>query len=122
MLKLTSAAVLALFAASLIANPVEAHPTLKSAMPPAESISAAPKEIRLSFSEGVIVKLSSVELKDRAGMKIATGNLATDPKDQKQLIVPLQDLLPAGTYTVTWKVVSVDTHRVSGTYSFKVEG
>jgi len=43
-------------------------------------------------------------------------------KDQKQLIVPLQDPLPAGTYTVTWNVVSVDTHRVNGTYSFKVEG
>ena len=122
MLKITSAAVWALFAASLLANPVEAHPTLKSSMPPAESMAAAPKEIRLSFSEGVIVKLSSVELKDRAGKKIATGKLATDPKDQKQLIVPLQEPLPAGTYTVTWNVVSVDTHRVNGTYSFKVAG
>ena len=74
------------------------------------------------FSEGVIVKFSSVELKDQAGKKIATGKLVIDPKDQKQLIVPLQDPLPAGTYTVTWNVVSVDTHRVNGTYSFKVEG
>jgi methionine-rich copper-binding protein CopC len=122
MLKITSRVVLALFAASLLANPVEAHPTLKSSIPPAESTAATPKEIRLSFSEGVIVKLSSVELKDRAGKKIATGKLATDPKDQKLLIVPLQDPLPAGTYSVTWKVVSVDTHRVNGTYSFKVEG
>jgi methionine-rich copper-binding protein CopC len=40
--------------------------------------------------------------------------------DQKQLIVPLQSPLAVGTYTVKWNVVSVDTHRVSGTYSFKV--
>ena len=121
MLRRASAAVLTLFAASLLATTVEAHPTLKSSLPPAESTAAAPKEIRLSFSEGVIVKFSSVELKDQAGKKIATGKLTTDPKDQKQLIVPVQDPMPAGTYTVTWNVVSVDTHRVNGTYSFKVE-
>ena len=66
------------------------------------------------FSEGVIVKFSSVELKDQAGKKIATGKLVIDPKDQKQLIVPLQDPLPAGTYTVTWNVVSVDSFKVEG--------
>ena len=121
MLTKTSTAALAVLAASLLATTVEAHPTLRSATPPAESTAVAPTEIRLSFSEGVIVKLSSVELKDQAGKKIVTGNLTTDPKDQKQLIVPLQGPLTAGTYTVNWNVVSVDTHRVNGTYSFKVD-
>jgi methionine-rich copper-binding protein CopC len=122
MLTKTSMALLAVLAASLLlATTVEAHPTLKSATPPAESMAAAPTEIRLSFSEGVIVKLSSVELKDQTGKKIAIGKLANDPKDQKQLIVPLQGPLTVGTYTVTWNVVSVDTHRVNGMYSFKVD-
>lgn len=121
MLRRASVAALTLLVVSLLATTVEAHPTLKSSLPPAESKAAAPKEIRLSFSEGVIVKFSSVELKDQAGKKITTGKLTTDPKDQKQLIVPVQDPMPAGTYTVTWNVVSVDTHRVNGTYSFKVE-
>ena len=121
MLTKTSSAALAVLAASLLATTVEAHPTLRSATPPAESMAAAPTEIRLSFSEGVIVKLSSVELKDQAGKKIATGKLAIDPKDQKQLIVPLQGPLTVGTYTVTWNVLSVDTHRVNGMYSFKVD-
>src|SRR5215831_2452233 len=122
MLTKTTTALLAVLASSLLlANTVEAHPTLKSAVPPAESTASAPTEIRLSFSEGVIVKLSSVELKDQAGKKIATGKLAIDPKDQKQLIVPLQGPLTVGTYTVTWNVVSVDTHRVNGMYSFKVD-
>jgi len=121
MLTKTSMGLLAVLAVSLLASSVEAHPTLKSATPPAESTAAAPTEIRLSFSEGVIVKLSSVELKDQTGKKIATGKLANDPKDQKQLIVPLQGALTVGTYTVTWNVVSVDTHRVNGMYSFKVD-
>jgi len=121
MLTKTSSAALAVLAASLLATTVEAHPTLRSATPPAESTAAAPTEIRLSFSEEVIVKLSSVELKDQAGKKIVTGKLATDPKDQKQLVVPLQGPLTVGTYTVTWNVLSVDTHRVNGMYSFKVD-
>jgi methionine-rich copper-binding protein CopC len=120
MLTKTSTSALAVLAASLLATTAEAHPTLRSATPPAESTAATPTEIRLSFSEGVIVKLSSVELKDQAGKKIVTGKLATDPRDQKQLIVPLQGPLTVGTYTVTWNVVSVDTHRVNGMYSFKV--
>ena len=121
MLTKTSVALLVVLAVSLLASSVEAHPTLKSATPPAESMAAAPTEIRLSFSEGVIVKLSSVELKDQTGKKIVTGKLANDPKDQKQLIVPLEGPLMVGTYTVTWNVVSVDTHHVNGMYSFKVD-
>jgi len=121
MLTKTSMGLLAVLAVSLLASSVEAHPTLKSATPPAESTAAAPTEIRLSFSEGVIVKLSSVELKDQTGKKIVTGKLANDPKDQKQLIVPLEGPLMVGTYTVTWNVVSVDTHHVNGMYSFKVD-
>src|SRR3989442_2788328 len=119
MLKRTSKTVLALFAASLIATSAYAHPTLKFANPPAEGAAAtAPTEIRLNFSEGVISKFSSVEVKDQAGKKIATGKVATNPKDQKELVVPLQAPLKAGTYTVKWIVVSVDTHRVNGTYTF----
>jgi len=121
MLKKTSTAVIALFAASLIATSAYAHPTLKSANPPVDgTAAAAPTEIRLNFSEVVILKFSSVELRDQAGMQVATGKVATDAKDEKQLIVPLQAPLKAGKYTVKWVAVTADTHRVNGTYSFKV--
>ena len=121
MLKTTSTAAIALFAAYLIATSALAHPTLKSANPPVDgTAAAAPTEIRLSFSEAVILKFTSVELLDQAGMKIATGKIATDAKDEKQVIVPLQAPLKAGKYTVKWTIVSADTHRVNGTYSFKV--
>jgi methionine-rich copper-binding protein CopC len=123
MLKRTSIAVCVLFAANLLAQSADAHPTLKSANPPAEGATvSAPTEIKLTFSEGVISKFSSVELKDQGGTKIATGKVATNPKDQKELVVALQGPLKAGAYTITWNVLSVDTHRVHGTYSFKVGG
>jgi len=121
MLKTTSSAVIALFATCLIATSALAHPTLKSANPPVEGTATAPlTEIKLNFSEGVILKFSSVELLDQAGTKIATGKIATGAKDEKQLIVPLQAPLKAGTYTVKWTVVAADTHRENGSYSFKV--
>jgi methionine-rich copper-binding protein CopC len=123
MLKRTSTAVFALFAASLLAQSADAHPMLKAANPPAEGVAVSePTEIKLTFSEGVISKFSSVELKDQGGKKIATGKVATNPRDPKELVVTLQAPLKAGTYTVKWNVVSVDTHRVYGTYSFKVGG
>src|SRR5262249_34772743 len=105
-MKRTSTAAIALFATCLIATAVHAQPTLKSASPPVEgTAAAAPTEIRLSFSEAVISKFSSVELRDQSGMKVATGKIATDAKDEKQLVVPLQAPLKAGTYTVKWVVV-----------------
>jgi len=121
MLKKTSTAVITLFAASLIATSAYAHPTLKWASPPVDgTATAAPTEIRLNFSEAVILKFSSVELRDQSGMQVATGKFAIDSKDEKQLIVPLRAPLKAGKYTVKWVAVAADTHRVNGTYSFKV--
>jgi len=121
MLKRTTAAALALLVVGFIATSASAHPTLKSAMPPAEGVVAsAPPEIRLNFSEAVIPKFSTVDVKDQAGKSIATGKVAINPNDARQLVLALEVPLQAGTYTVQWNVVSVDTHRVNGTYSFKV--
>jgi methionine-rich copper-binding protein CopC len=98
-----------------------AHPKLESSDPaPDSTLSSAPKEIRLNLSEGVLAKFSGIELKDEAGKPIATGEPATDPKDKKQLIVPVTATLIPSRYTVTWHAVSDDTHRVEGKFSFKL--
>jgi methionine-rich copper-binding protein CopC len=113
---------LAVVALSLLATSANAHPKLISASPSADvSSKVSPTEIKLNFSEGVIAKFSGLELKDEAGKTIATGAPVTDPKDQKQLIVPLPAPLTAGHYTVIWHAVSEDTHRVKGEYSFGVD-
>src|SRR5258708_30712270 len=110
---------LAVLAISLIATAANAHPKLISASPAADvSSKVSPTEIKLNFSEGVIARFSGIELKDETGKAIATGVAATDPKDRKQLVVPLPAPLMAGPYHVAWHVVSEDTHRVKGEYSF----
>ena len=109
---------LALFTGASAAN---AHPKLESSDPaPDSTVKSAPKEIRLNFNEGVIAKFSGIELKDEAGKSVATGESATDPKDKKQLIVPVTATLTPSNYTVTWHAVSDDTHRVEGKFSFKL--
>ena len=106
---------IAVLAISLLATSANAHPKLISASPSADVASkVSPTEIKLNFSEGVIAKFSGLELKDEAGKTIATGAPVSDPKDQKQLVVPLPAPLTAGHYTVTWHAVSEDTHRVKG--------
>lgn len=106
---------------SMGATSAVAHPKLNSVSPPADVAgSSAPKEIKLNFSESVIAKFSGLELKDESGKTVATGVAIADPKDQRQLVVPLPAPLAPGRYTVDWHAVSEDTHRVKGTYSFTV--
>jgi methionine-rich copper-binding protein CopC len=108
---------------ALAATGAMAHPKLTSTIPAAggaERTTPPTKEIRLKFSEGVIVKFSGLELRDESGKPIATGTPAIDPKDRKQLVVPLDAPLVAGKYRVIWHAVSQDTHRVKGEYTFTV--
>ncbi len=67
------------------------------------------------------MKFSGLELKDEKGTTIPTGTAVIDNRDKKQLIVPLTAPLAVGRYTVNWHVVSEDTHRVQGEYSFRVQ-
>jgi methionine-rich copper-binding protein CopC len=121
MLKMAMMTATALVAASLVAAPAMAHPKLMSAVPAADNpTSNSPTEIRLTFSEGLIAKFCGLEVTDQGGKAVAIGAAGLDPKDKKQLVVPLKAPLAAGSYTVTWHAVSEDTHRVQGQYSFKV--
>jgi len=118
----SSIGTLAFVAVTLMAAPASAHPTLKSASPAADVPStSSPAEIKLEFSEGVIAKFSGLELKDERGKTIATGVPMVDAKDKKRLLVPVRAPLSPGRYTVNWHVVSEDTHRVQGQYSFRIE-
>ena len=112
---------LVVLAAIFLASPAFAHPKLDSANPAADaSVVASPKEIKLNFNEGIIAKFSGLELKDESGRAVTMGTPVVDPKDPKQLVVPVSTALAAGRYTVSWHAVSEDTHKVSGDYSFRV--
>ena len=121
MLRRTTIAALLAGAFVLATTSVDAHPRLRTANPSSGAVlQVAPREIRMKFSEGLIVQFSRVQLKDARGRPVPTGSAKLNPNDNTKLVVPIRARLAAGTYNVAWSAVSVDTHRISGRYSFKV--
>lgn len=101
------------------ANGAFAHAHLQSSTPASGSQVGPTQELRLVFSEGVEEKFTQVELR-RDNALITVKGIATVPGDKKTLIVTPEQPLTAGDYVVDWQAVSVDTHKSSGNYSFKV--
>ena len=121
MSKMTTLAAITMLTTSLLSGAAYAHPEFQAADPaPGAATTASPKQIRITFNENVIPKLSGAEVKDQTGKIIATGKAATDPANKKSLVVPVNEQLPPGDYKVEWHAVSDDTHRVKGSFSFSV--
>jgi methionine-rich copper-binding protein CopC len=121
MSKMTTLAAITMTTASLLGGAAYAHPELQAAAPaPGAATNGSPKQIRITFNENVIPKLSGAEVKDQTGKIIATGKAATDPTNKKLLVVPVNEQLSPGDYKVEWHAVSDDTHRVNGSFSFSV--
>jgi copper resistance protein C len=117
------AATAALFAAA----PAVAHPKLLSSTPAPNSVVASPARLQLTFSETLVANFSGVELvmTDMPGMKMSSPMrmaVATAiAPDGKTVLVTSAKPLPRGAYRLEWHVVSADTHRVQGSYAFKVK-
>src|SRR5256885_6167811 len=107
-------------AVGMPAMTVLAHAFLNQAVPRVDgTVATSPKEIRLTFSEGVEPRSSGIELATSDGRAIATAPAILDHADDKQLVLAVPDLAP-GRYRVNWHVVSVDTHRTEGEFTFTV--
>jgi copper resistance protein C len=108
--------ILALLAAPVAAS---AHAMLDHASPAVGSAAAAaPKEVVLSFTEKLEPKFSSIEVQNDKGAAVQAGKatLGAAPTDLRVALKPL----PPGTYKVIWRVLSVDTHRTNGSFTFRV--
>lgn len=111
------------FVTAIMATPaVFAHAHLKDQYPAANAeVTAAPQTLTLTFSEGIEPKFSGVTVTGAQQQSIKTGAVKRDNENKMQMIVPLEQALPAGKYTVDWHVVSVDGHKTRGTYTFTVK-
>jgi hypothetical protein len=102
------------------AGVAEAHALLQSAVPPVGgTVSTPPSQVAITFSEAVEPAFSVIEVKDSAGKRVDSGKPHTAPNSGNILIVDLQPLTP-GSYAVTWRATSVDTHKTQGSYKFTV--
>ncbi|QJT81251.1 CopC domain-containing protein YobA [Kosakonia sp. MUSA4] len=113
----------AVLIASLFTAPaVLAHAHLKGQYPAADAaVTAAPQALTLNFSEGIEPKFSGISVTGAQQQIIRTGAVKRNENDKTQMIVPLEQPLTPGNYTVNWHVVSVDGHKTSGQYHFSVK-
>ncbi|MFG2362907.1 copper resistance CopC/CopD family protein [Streptomyces mirabilis] len=101
------------------AAPASAHAALTGSDPQQGAVvSQAPTQVSLTFSEKVAMSDGSVRVLDPKGKRVDTGK-ATD-LGGTTYGVKLHSGLPDGTFTVTYQVVSADSHPVSGAFTFSV--
>jgi copper transport protein len=120
------AAVVALAAVALaavavvgLAGPAAAHALLLRAEPGAQSVlKRAPTAVRLVFSEPVEVNPGWVRVLDVSGRRVDRG--APTRSDGNRTVVQPVGGLSEGTYTVSWRAVSADSHPARGGFVFYV--
>jgi methionine-rich copper-binding protein CopC len=107
-----------IFVASLAS--LEAHAFLDRADPAVGStVQMSPSEVRIRFTENIEPAVSSIQVFDASGKEVDKRDLHLDRSDHALLHISLPPL-GVGTYKVTWRVVSVDTHVTNGNFTFRV--
>ena len=107
-------------AATSAALAAQAHAFLDHASPAVgSSVSTAPPVVTLWFTQDLEPAFSDVTVTNDGGQRVDLGNARIPPGSPAQLQIGLKPL-PRGTYTVSWHVVSVDTHPTEGTFTFEV--
>jgi copper resistance protein C len=97
----------------------DAHAFLDHASPLVGStVSSAPRELALTFTQNLEAAFSSVQVTDANGGRVDSGKPQISGNTMR---VGLKSL-PQGTYRVRWQVLSVDTHKTEGSFTFRVGG
>ncbi|MFI2645925.1 copper resistance CopC/CopD family protein [Streptomyces sp. NPDC018610] len=103
------------------AGPASAHAALRSVDPVDGSVlRPAPRAVTLTFSESVGLLDDSFRLFGPDGRRVHTGEPRHAPGRSDTAQVAFPPGLGQGTFTVAWRVVSADSHPVSGAFTFSV--
>jgi methionine-rich copper-binding protein CopC len=98
------------------ATTVQAHALLDHASPAVGStVAPSPGQVTLYFTENLEPMFSGAEVRNEAGTRVDHGKSASG----NVMRLSVGALAPGG-YSVTWHVLSVDTHKTQGSFSFTV--
>ncbi|WP_207126114.1 copper resistance protein CopC [Actinocatenispora comari] len=118
-LGLLLAAVVAALAVLLPAGPASAHAVLLRTDPGSGSIvQDTPTRVTLTFNEPVQLVPADIGVVAPTGAKV--GGTPTLTHDGTVLSIPLSERLPKGTFLVTYRIISADSHPVAGGFSFSI--
>lgn len=100
------------------ATAASAHATLVTSTPGnGDVIDVAPGEVTVEFTEPVTLGAGYFRVLDADGQRVDSGSPTADGST---ITVGLPEDLADGGYVATWRVVSADSHPVSGAISFAV--
>ncbi|MEU0599129.1 copper resistance protein CopC [Streptomyces sp. NPDC006393] len=103
------------------AAPASAHAVLRSSDPADGTVlRTAPASVTLTFSESVGLLDDSFRLFGPDGRRVHTAEARHAPGHADTAEVAFPAGLGQGTFTVAWRVVSADSHPVSGAFTFSV--
>jgi copper transport protein len=105
----------------LVAGPASAHAVLEGSNPEADSVLAEPpSSVDLTFNEPITLVRDSVRVFGPDGKQVDDGVVGHHHGDAATASVELRPRLPDGTYLVSYRVVSADSHPISGAFTFAV--
>jgi len=100
------------------AAPASAHAVLASSNPSGNSVlQAAPTEVVLTFTESVRKVPDRVRVIGPDGKRVDQGDASFDGA---VVTIPVQQTGAQGTYLVSYRVISADSHPVSGGFTYSV--
>ncbi|NEA68462.1 copper resistance protein CopC [Streptomyces sp. SID12488] len=103
------------------AGTASAHAALRDTDPRDGSVlKSAPKQVTLTFTESVALLDDSFRLFDPDSRRVSTGEAEHVDGRSDVVRVSLPGGLGEGTFTVAWRVVSADSHPISGAFTFSV--
>lgn len=105
----------------LSASPASAHAMLEDSTPAADAVlTTPPASVDLVFNEAVSLLPDSVRVFGPDGTRVDDGGVGHTKGDPATAGVGVRGHLPDGTYLVSYRVVSADSHPVEGAYTFVV--
>ncbi|NEC91691.1 copper resistance CopC/CopD family protein [Streptomyces sp. SID12501] len=103
------------------AGTASAHAALRDTDPKDGSVlKSAPRQVTLTFTESVALLDDSFRLFDPDSRRVSTGEAKHVDGRSDAVRVSLPGGLGEGTFTVAWRVVSADSHPISGAFTFSI--
>ncbi|UIX35525.1 copper resistance CopC/CopD family protein [Streptomyces sp. GQFP] len=103
------------------AGTASAHAALRDSDPRDGSVlESAPRQVTLTFTEAVGLLDDSFRVFDPDSRRVSTGEAEHVKGSSDAVRVSLPEGLGEGTFTVAWRVVSADSHPISGAFTFSI--
>ena len=101
--------------------PVLAHAVLVQSQPEVDStINESPRQVNIWFNENVASEFKALAVINSAGKRVDNKDIKQASLDRSHIYISTPEL-PPDTYTVRYRVMSADTHIVTGRFKFTIK-